>query len=111
MPQTDHAGALDACGAAREQLRAEQDTAELLRDELTLRAAADCYGVAIHLLTSTDANWYLTYQPTGAPSLDARSPPSPVASPAHPKWCAARAGHAHERLPVGSDGLVAAAHR
>jgi hypothetical protein len=37
MPQTDHAGALDACGAAREQLRAEQDTAELLRDELTLR--------------------------------------------------------------------------
>ena len=37
VPQADHAVAMDACAAAREQLKAEQDTGALLRDELKLR--------------------------------------------------------------------------
>ena len=39
-------------------------------DELTLRAAADCFGCTIHVVTSTDANWYLRYEPqqVGPPS-------------------------------------------
>ena len=32
-------------------------------DELTLRAASDCFGVTIHVLTSHEANWYLRYAP------------------------------------------------
>lgn len=28
-------------------------------DELTLRAAADCFGCTIHLITSNESNWYL----------------------------------------------------
>ena len=32
-------------------------------DELTLRAFADCFGVCVHVVTSTDANWYLVYSP------------------------------------------------
>ncbi|KAL1503809.1 hypothetical protein AB1Y20_012277 [Prymnesium parvum] len=37
-------------------------------DELTLRAAADCFGCTIHLVTSTESNWYLRYEPqTGTP--------------------------------------------
>mmetsp|Transcript_5468 Transcript_5468/g.15234 ORF Transcript_5468/g.15234 Transcript_5468/m.15234 type:complete len:342 (-) Transcript_5468:191-1216(-) len=32
-------------------------------DELTLRAAADCLGVTIHVLTSEPENWYMVYEP------------------------------------------------
>jgi len=36
-------------------------------DELTLRAAVEAYGCYAHVLTTTDANWYLVYQPEGEP--------------------------------------------
>ena len=36
-------------------------------DELCLRAAADWYGVLIHLVTSTSENWYLRYEPAASP--------------------------------------------
>eukprot|EP00038_Savillea_parva_P011621 m.198854 g.198854 ORF g.198854 m.198854 type:complete len:264 (+) comp20570_c0_seq1:98-889(+) len=32
-------------------------------NELTLRAITDCYGVAVHVVTSNADNWYLTYRP------------------------------------------------
>merc|ERR1712232_26351 len=34
-------------------------------DELTLRVAAECFGVYIHLVTSTEENWLLHYSPSG----------------------------------------------
>ena len=33
-------------------------------DELTLRAAADAFGVSVHVITSTETNWYLRYDPS-----------------------------------------------
>lgn len=33
-------------------------------DELTLRATADAFEIRIHVVTSTDQNWYLMYQPS-----------------------------------------------
>mmetsp|Transcript_11416 Transcript_11416/g.29112 ORF Transcript_11416/g.29112 Transcript_11416/m.29112 type:complete len:253 (-) Transcript_11416:1135-1893(-) len=32
-------------------------------NELTLRAITDCFGVVVHVVTSTAENWYLTYRP------------------------------------------------
>jgi hypothetical protein len=32
-------------------------------DELTLRAITNAFGVSIHVVTSTEANWHLTYTP------------------------------------------------
>jgi len=32
-------------------------------DELTLRAAADCLGITIHVVTSDPENWYIVYEP------------------------------------------------
>ena len=32
-------------------------------DELTLRAFADCFGVCVHVVASTDQNWHLVYSP------------------------------------------------
>jgi len=37
-------------------------------DELTLRAAADCFGCIIHVVTSTVENWHLKYDPEGQPA-------------------------------------------
>merc|ERR1711990_151475 len=34
-------------------------------DELTLRAFADCFQVQVHVVTSTDENWYMEYVPQG----------------------------------------------
>mmetsp|Transcript_25089 Transcript_25089/g.34575 ORF Transcript_25089/g.34575 Transcript_25089/m.34575 type:complete len:339 (-) Transcript_25089:57-1073(-) len=34
-------------------------------DELVLRAVTDAYGTAIHVVQSTDENWYLVYRPDG----------------------------------------------
>lgn len=31
-------------------------------DEFTLRAVAEAFGVRVHILTSTDSNWYLVYE-------------------------------------------------
>lgn len=31
-------------------------------DELTIRAAAEAFGVRVHLVTSTESNWYLVYE-------------------------------------------------
>ena len=36
-------------------------------DELTLRAAADCFSCAVHVVTSTETNWYLLYSPAEKP--------------------------------------------
>ncbi|CAM9494188.1 unnamed protein product, partial [Heterosigma akashiwo] len=33
-------------------------------DELTLRAVAESYGIKVHVITSTEDNWYLHYDPT-----------------------------------------------
>lgn len=41
-------------------------------DELTLRAAADTFEVLVHLVTSSDSNWYLVYHPSATPNADAR---------------------------------------
>eukprot|EP01012_Entosiphon_sulcatum_P035604 TRINITY_DN4520_c0_g1_i1.p1 TRINITY_DN4520_c0_g1~~TRINITY_DN4520_c0_g1_i1.p1 ORF type:complete len:1030 (-),score=134.80 TRINITY_DN4520_c0_g1_i1:236-3325(-) len=35
-------------------------------DEITLRAVSDCLRVAIHVILSTEGNWYLKYEPTPA---------------------------------------------
>ncbi|GFR45230.1 hypothetical protein Agub_g6628, partial [Astrephomene gubernaculifera] len=32
-------------------------------DELTLRAVCDSYGIIVHVVTSDEGNWYLTYMP------------------------------------------------
>ncbi|KXZ45455.1 hypothetical protein GPECTOR_54g196 [Gonium pectorale] len=32
-------------------------------DELTLRAVCDSYGIIVHVVTSDEDNWYLTYEP------------------------------------------------
>ena len=34
-------------------------------DELTLRAAADCFGVVVHVVTTEHENWLLNYVPEG----------------------------------------------
>eukprot|EP00920_Eleutheroschizon_duboscqi_P020163 GHVT01048006.1.p1 GENE.GHVT01048006.1~~GHVT01048006.1.p1 ORF type:complete len:451 (+),score=42.89 GHVT01048006.1:831-2183(+) len=36
-------------------------------DELTLRAISDAYGCVVHVITSTEANWYLVYTPQPSP--------------------------------------------
>jgi len=41
-------------------------------DELTLRAAADAFGVKIHVVTSNNNNWYLVYQADSAAPQPAR---------------------------------------
>ena len=46
-------------------------------DELTLRAASDCFGCTIHVITSHEANWYLRYAP--AADDKAKSPRRPAA--------------------------------
>ncbi|CAM9405351.1 unnamed protein product, partial [Heterosigma akashiwo] len=38
-------------------------------DELTLRAVAEEYGVRVHVMTSTEENWYLHYDPHDMKSL------------------------------------------
>lgn len=41
-------------------------------DELTLRAAAETFGVRIHLITSSKKGWYLVYDPVAGIGRDAR---------------------------------------
>lgn len=36
-------------------------------DEITLRAVADAFKVHVHLVTSTNENWYLVYRPSDPP--------------------------------------------
>ena len=50
-------------------------------DELTLRAASDCFGCTIHVVTSHEANWYLRYAPA-ADSPPEAAEKSPARRPA-----------------------------
>ena len=44
-------------------------------DELTLAAAADAFGVEVHVVQDTAANWHVAYAPTHAEDEDEDAPP------------------------------------
>jgi len=52
-------------------------------DELTLQAAAEAYGVRIHVVTSNENNWYLQYVPEGGKPHGAREVFLTYAAPVH----------------------------
>jgi hypothetical protein len=47
------------------QYLARMERERVWGDELTLRAAADCFGVVVHVVTTEHENWLLNYVPEG----------------------------------------------
>lgn len=52
-------------------------------DELTLRAAAEVFNIRIHVISSTETNWYIVYEPEKGLQDDARNLFITYVSPIH----------------------------
>jgi hypothetical protein len=71
--RSDEIAQLVGDGEELERYLASQEKYKTWGDELTLKYTADAFDVDVHVVTSTELNWYLRYYPESGTVPDARS--------------------------------------